>query len=480
MDIQKLIKAKYTLPILLTIVGFVYYFSMYARELTWIYTTSDSTDWLTQLRWWIVPHAFGKPLFVTLIHAVSYVPFGTDIDKVTIFLAVIPGAITIGITYLITLKLTSNQVKSVVAALVVLGAVTFTSQTTVPEQYAFMNMLLAIAIYFYVGDKKKSCAITLGLLTATHIMGLVITSLLTIALFATKKTEGWKLSAILYLVFGIVPYSLILVLMSRDNPNLLAGDLSVITVFEYLLGNPALGSQLALIMLPERLLQAVGLATLSFGLAIIPIFKAKGLRKDILLFFMLIIAFTGWAYLTNMFLSAWKYAILSISIIAVLAAIGLNNMSRKHTLIVAICAITLITTNFISFNSNQIAKERHLAVDYINFIEQLPDGSGVIVPRGGAYGFGVFYLMSKGKDIVPICMGGEIPNESYQDYLAWIRQTHDISGSNHEELATNLINKGYDVYFPTINPSPELLEGMELELVEPNNTIYKVISFNDR
>lgn len=476
MDIQKLIKAKYTLPILLTIIGFVYYFSMYARELTWIYTTSDSTDWLTQLRWWIVPQAYGKPLFISLIHLVSYIPFGTDVDKITIFLVIIPAAITVGLVYLSTYKLTSSQVKSTAASLVLLGAVVCTSQAAVVEQYAMVSMFITLALYFYIGGKKKSCAIALGLLTATHIIGLVITVMLVITLHVMKKKREWASTIPLYILFGIAPYSLILIMMASDAPKLIAGDLSVITIFEYLLGNPAQGSQLALILLPKRLMEAIGLATLSLGFAIVPIFKSmKAIRTELVLFLSLIIVFCSWFYITSMFHSVWKYVAILVPSMCILAGVGLTRMTQKHTVLIISCAILLIITNAIFFNTNTITKqEKPMAQDFIEFLQNMEDGDGIIIPGGGAYGFATFYTMSKGKDIVPIIVANldkAEQIEQYQDYLQWMDRTYGLTGNNYLDLAQAMMDKGHNVYFVTPKPLWMFTEGLELSPYNeiPNN-----------
>lgn len=479
MLVKKIIDNRLTIALLIAGIAFGYYFMLYSREFTWIYTSGDAGDWLTQLRWWIVPHAFGKPLFISLIHAVSFIPFGTDIDKITIFLSVIPGAITVGLTYLIAFHFTKEKLVSVIASLVILGAVIFTTQASIIEQYAFMGMLFAASYYFYITKHKVWCGIFSGLLAATHMVGIIFFAILLAREY--NKIREWIKPSIMFFIFGIVPYIIIPIMMALDTPKIIAGSLSLQSIIEYMFGNPTSSISLAIVEFPKRIAQALGIVTISLGLAIIPLFKLKGkLDGKTLTFTLALIVFCSWFYMTNLFPSTWKFIAFILPAVCGLIAIGLTNMPKKEVIVIGLCAIALIIANGFVYNSNTLAKQDPLATQYSSFLQELPDGDGVLISRGGAYAFGLMYELSKGKDLVPIALSfynedvreKEEEKQSYKDYLVWAKEEYGIEGNNCVEVTQYILSTGNNVYFP--NPQEYWFNTFEMTLIEPNNEIYQV------
>lgn len=473
MRTANIINHKAFLPTILGLFAGVYYYALYSRIFTWIYTTGDAGDWLTQLRWWMVPHAFGKPLYILGIKVTGLVPFGTDIDKITIGLSVIPAAITVAVAYLIALELTKDRLKSTAAALVVLGAGIFLSQATVVEQYTFTAMFIALAYLNYIRGNKKLTLLYLGLTTATHIFGGVL--LVLWAVVEWRNWRGWLKVSWVYVLSGILPYALILGLMAADTPRLMAGGLSWGT-FDTYLSNPTSTAALALVAAPTRLFGNVfPILVSSLGLAIIPLFKVKKSKYTTIA--LITIGFAVWFYVTNLFPSTYKYVAMVIPLVAGMVALGLMNMKRVHTFIVIASAVVLIFANSILLNTNKLAQVDPQASEYIESLMSLPDGSGVIVPRGGAWGFGLFYVISMDKDLVPIAMHTNPPTLSYFDYLEWVQNEYGVEGSNALELTQNMMIAGRNVYFAK-PPQAIWLDAFILGEAQVQNFLWQVTEVN--
>lgn len=483
MDIQRLARNKYAIAAALAIGALLYYLALYSREFTWIYTSGDAGDWLTQLRWWMVPHTFGKPLYISLIHLVSYLPFGSDVAKITIFLSVIPGAITVGMTYLIAFKLTESRLRSIVVALVILGAVIVTTQASVLEQYAFMGMLFSISYYFYISGRKKLTMLFLGLLTATHVIGLVLC--LFFVAREKKEIKSWIKPLIVYSIVGFGPYLLILGMMATDTPKFIAGSLSIPSLVEYMIGNSTTGVNLAIIAFPERIITATIILLTSTGLAIVPAFRSKSeMSNKLWTLTMVIVLFTLWFYMTNLFPSTWKYVAVTFPAFCALAAVGMKKMNKRTIYAIGACALILIGMNGVFFNSSLLAEEKPLATEYSSFLETTPEGSAVLTPRGGPYGFGLIYAMSKGTNIIPVMLSPEYTEESaegsyseaekqsYMDYIAWSAKVYKTKGEDCQGIIENILKDGQEVYFP--NPSDYWFTVFEMSLFELDNKIYLV------
>lgn len=451
------------IPVGLFVFALSYYYLLSSKILTWVYTSGDAGDWLVLTNWWHVPHQWGKPLVVLYVRFLSLFP-GDDVIKTTVALAVIPGAIVVVFTYLIAKHLTNKIGLSLIAAAVLLGAAIFTTQATVLEQYTFTAMFLTIAFYFHVKENKALTMLFLGLTTATHIAGLPITFLWLAC--NLREWRAWAKVLPIYIVSGILPYGLILYLMANpDIPKLVSGGLSWQSINSYL-GNTASGVNLALVEAPRRLLHAAKIYVITLGLAIIPM--VKGLRSPgkfdkLARLAVVVICFIVWFYITNLFPSVWKWSTLVLPIAAVFVAIGLDKLPRWHYFVIGLGAIALIITNGLLMNTDRLAREDPQATEYLEALERLPDGSCVVIPRGGQYGFTLFYAMSEGTQLIPLAQANpftgmgratftwqreEQPfDQSYADYLAWLDRTYGIKGENMYDIVQYALDNGYAVYY---------------------------------
>lgn len=430
-----------------------YYYLLSSKIFTWVYTSGDAGDWLSLLHWWYIPHTFGKPLIILLSRFVGLFP-GDDVIKLTVALAVIPAAVTVTLVYFIVKHLTGSAHLGVIASLVLLGATVFTTQATVLEQYAFTAMFVTAAFYAHVKDRKGWTLAFLGLTTATHVIGVPF-----LIIWIVANRHEWKeylrLSYI-YILTGILPYGLLLVMMADPGiPKLVAGGLSMESILDYCFGNRTLYGSLAIVEAPYRLLEMGAIMLVTFGVAFVPF--VKGLKPWDARTKVIIgtAGFVAWFWLTTLFPSVWKWMAFVIPIMTVCVAIGLTKLPKWHTVLVVVCALSLVGVNAVHMNTNTLAHEEPLAVETYERLRTLPDGAAVLSSRGGAYGFTLFYVISEGKDLIPLMQAnpytmteeGQGLSQSYMDYLDWLEQEYGIVGDDMFEIVQYALDNGYEVYY---------------------------------
>ncbi len=462
-------KTEKLLPLIIFAISGGYYWALSSKIFTWLYTSGDAGDWLVLSNWWHVPHQWGKPLIVLYIRFISLFP-GDDVIKLTVALAVIPGAIITALVFVIAKRVTGKTTLGLVASAVLLGATIFTTQATVLEQYIFTAMFLTFAFYFQIRGQRKMTMLFLGLTTATHIVGLPITFLWIVCTY--KEWREWAKVIPIYIVSGILPYSLILGMMANpDIPKLVSGGLSWQSLNGYL-GNTASGVNLALVEAPRRLSQLIPIYLITLGLALVPLFKGLSKLDKLGRISIAVMAFIVWFYMTNLFPSVWKWSSLWLPIAAVWVAIGLTKLPNWHTIVIGIGAIALIITNGFVMNTDKLAHEDPQATEYLSALYELPENSCVVIPRGGQYGFTLFYAMSEGQSIIPLAQGNPFTgmgkstltlkddetgyDQSYADYLAWVNREYGIEGEDMYEIVQYALDNGYNVYYG--QPMTELWE----------------------
>jgi len=430
-----------------------YYYALSSKIFTWIYTSGDAGDWLVQTNWWMVPQCFGKPVYITLIHLSNYVPIADDAFRITFLLSVIPAATMVSLTYLIAKQMTQSTKLGITAALIVLGANIILSQATVLEQYTLVGAMFLATYYFYITEHKKLTMLFLGLTTASHIVGAIFAVLL--LLIEWRKRRSWTNALPVFVLTGVLPYTLILWLIADpETPKLLAGNLSWETLNSWG-GNSTSTAALALIEAPSRFRDGFLVSITALGLAWIPVWK--GFAKpwdDKMKFLIAVFGFTAWFYVTNLFPSVWKFLTPTLPLVACVAVLGLKKLPDWHYRAVTIGAIALVVINGFMFNTNKLAHADPQATTYLQALEELPDGSCLITPRGGAYGFSIFYEMSEGKELIPLALSSpelwhDKQDSSYVDYTEWLDRKYNIEGNNIYDLTTDAMAKGHPVYFAT-------------------------------
>ncbi len=437
------------IPFIIFAASFIYYSILSSKVYTWLFASGDSGDWLAASNWWIVPQPYGSPLYISLGHFLDL--FGGDlVVKMTILLSCLPAAITIMLVYLIVKHLTQKTNLAIISSIILLGASIFLTQATVLEQYSLAVMFVTLAYYFYLKDRKKLVALSLGLGSANHILVIPI-ALLWLAL-ERKQWKVWRKTLPVYIISGLLPYCLIIWLMVSDAPRLLAGGLSLQAINSYL-GSTSVMGTLSILALPERALDFAALIIMSFGLAVIPVWlafrKPWAAHTKLLI---ITIAFPIWYYFTCIDPTTWTFMAYACPFIAIATGIGLNKLSKlgnKRVIVaVASCAVMLVAYNSTFLNANILAAREPKAMNYYNEIQSMPDGSAVIIWRGGFEFMSLCYAMSEGKDLIPIfCTDWNYEDDAlYQYYLEWVNSYYDLEGSNTQLLAINALDKGIPVY----------------------------------
>lgn len=463
--------------LLIGVVALIYYSLLCAKEWSWMFVSGDSGDWLAASSIWLVPQPYGSPLYILLGHFINLLPVDLVLGM-TIGLSVIPASITVAITYLIVKKLFNVRL-AIISSLVLLSSAIFLSQATILEEYAIATMFLTLAVYFYVSDKKKLTLLMLGLAGAIHIIAIAIAFLWLVLEF--KNIKQWYKNFWIYFLVGIVPYGLILLLMYLPTPRLIAGDLSLGNLNSYLGSSGTIGS-LSIYEAPKRILSFIQIVSISLSLGIVPFVLAfKKPWNNYTRIMIVTIVFCMWLYITNIDPSTWTFMCFAMPMMCIMIAIGLNKvkLQNEHIALVSMFAIMLIIINSFSLNANLLTQEYSQATKYEQAVKELPDNSCIVLSSGGQYGLGLIYIMSQGKDVIPIYYCGDnYENDArYQSYVNYMDSKYNIRGSNTLEQVQDAIKQGKEVYMLNTMLRPEWKDSFNLVEID-NDFFSKVTSTN--
>ena len=417
------------MPLVLFLVAVLYYAALCAKEYTWVFISSDSGDWLAASNWWLVPQPYGSPLYIMLGHFLNAFP-GDLAIKMTIALSVIPSAVTVLLVYLITYKLTSSRSIALVAPCVLLGSAVFLTQSTVLEEYALATMFLTLGFWCYLGKRTYLTAISWGLGASIHVF--VLGATLFWLLVEWRRYLKPFLLATTPIVAGF--YGFILLLMYLDTPRLFAGGLSYFSLQQYLTTTAgAILGQLSIFEAPKRLLLTIQILLMSFGLAVIPF--AKGVSKPITrstLVMIGIVMWTLWYQVTSLDPAAWTFITYASPFIAIIVGVGLARLSASHANYIIAGALALIIVNASLLNADLLTREKPLARTYAEALWELPDSS-IVLTSAGSYSMGLYYVMSEGKDLIPLTYP-YLDDWEFRDYATWLQQKHSIDAVNSGTL----------------------------------------------
>ncbi len=444
-----------------------YYYLLSAKEWTWLYVSGDSGDWMQFTNWWITPQPFGSPLFISVIRGLGLLFPDTDAYRMLVFsVAIVPGAILVVLTYLIGLELTKSHRLGIVSAIVLLGMSIVLTQATILEQYMFTAVFVAGAFLAHAKNKPVWAVVLLGLGAASHVI-VVIIAILWLAI----ERRYYRLAP-LFILIGVLPYTLVLLLMATDHPPLLAGNLSWSGLNLYL-GNTYLVGNLSLVSIPKRLLDVAAVVATMLGFGCYPLIV--GLAKPRSAGSKIALAAIGciiWFWFSNTFFSTFKYVVIAAPIIAGYVVVGLTRLPRWQTLVVVIGAVILVATNSIAFNAEKLAKQEPVAINLYRALVALPDGTAILTPRGGSYGFVLFYALSEGHDLTPLLMkkstlnreGKYVTDQGYLDYLRWFKREYpEYESDDSFTLAREALEKGNSVYFLSLFDEEAMGDALETE-----------------
>lgn len=432
------------LPWFVLITSFLFYLVLCSKQWTWLFVSGDSGDWLAASVAWMNAQTYGSPLYILLGRGISLMPGSLPLNM-TILLSVVPAAFTVLFVYLIVLKVTSKQAIALVSSLVLLGSTILLTQSTVLEEYAISVMCLTSAYWFYINDKRKLTALFLGLGTAIHIFFVPIMFFWLLCDRRWKYWCGWPVWV--YIASGILPYTLILILMAADTPKFLAGYLSWESLVNYwTMTSRAIIGQLSLFEAPERLWLFVRLISMSFGLALLPIIVAvrKPVTRNVLVLISISL-FTFWYFITCLDVNAWTFMSFATPSLVILCGIGLSRVKQWHTVVVTSSAIMLIITNSIFLNANVLVKQTPEATSYETELKALPQGS-VVVVTPGVYSMGLFYVINQGNELIPLVYP-YLDKWAFKDYGVYLERKYGVSWSDTLEGVKKSLEEGKQVYF---------------------------------
>jgi 4-amino-4-deoxy-L-arabinose transferase-like glycosyltransferase len=197
----------------LTLSAGLLYFLTAARDIV----VGDTGEFVTAAIVRGVPHAPGYPLFAILGHLFSFLPITPMPFRVNL-LAVVCGAVTTGLVYFTSLRLTNNIVASTVAAAALALSPLFWTWSLVAEVFPLSNLLAATLLFLLVKWQQHPGRVKL-LVAAAFVTGLALSNQQTIVLLAPSvlfilwrqrslllSRPGVIVACILAIVLGLLPY----------------------------------------------------------------------------------------------------------------------------------------------------------------------------------------------------------------------------------------------------------------------------------
>src|SRR5438309_8677292 len=192
----------------------ILYFLTAARDIV----VGDSPELIMAAVTLGVAHAPGYPLFTILGHLFSLLPVGSIPFRVNL-LSVVCDALTIGVVYFSTFRLTRSQLAAAFAALLLAVDPIFWEWSLAAEVFPLNNLLAAVLILLLVAwhqHPERSAS----LIAAFFVAGLALTNHQTIVLLAPAFCFVlWKRRSILFaqprllaagiaaFVVGLIPYA---------------------------------------------------------------------------------------------------------------------------------------------------------------------------------------------------------------------------------------------------------------------------------
>lgn len=461
-----------------TLIAYGYYGLLAAKSFTWALAGGNAGDWLQFLHWWAVPQPMGSPLFASYIRLLGWLrdsltPGVGDIELVSLFVCVIPGAIAVGLTYLIGKKWTGRTDLGLLASGVCLAA-NFMLQSTIVEQFGMVAMWSAAAFLAYLHNRWGWTALLLGLGLATHSSF----APLAIVWLLVEHKQWRRLVKVmpLYVIFGILPYALTLWEMTLETPKMISGYLSWQTLSSYLggLGGVGAAGSMAASEAPQKALEVGAMLVTAFGLAWIPLALAarQGWRErnQPVILAVATLVMCLWLWFTHLLPDGQLWMPMAVPVVAGLVALGLSRMAGWHRYVVAAGAIILIVANGIWLNADRLTRQDPEAEALYQTLQALPDNAVVVTPRGGSYGFAVMYVMSTGKRLAPVIADevelidrgiidgppgrdGKprkmVQDQGYLDSVEWLNRHHpEIVGQGNRttDIVTTALERGREVY----------------------------------
>lgn len=384
--------------------------------MTWINTDSDGAHYILSAKYMQVAHNMSQPLFLLLGRLFLYLPLGTEAWRMGLISVLATTGCTVLIYKVIRWHLADNpRVKfyALTASLIYGGSALVISQSTIIETYALATMLSVWAYYMSLQKRWLFTSILLGVGLAVH-SGL--TAFCWIVLFiANKEMRHWKwvlttgsfLSFYLYIpIVGLLGNSLsmwgneTLEGFTKNN----AGTMMM------------LAGGLAILDLPKRILNTIGILGVSLGLGFIIIIwhyiRLKTLRNSLLWLMLIPILYYG----ANLAPETYVYLLPAIAYGAIVVGIGVSKLHIRWGYAVLFVALALMAFNANYFDIGRTLDPNLSAQRFYD--EELPKIKDGEIYLGGGWTWAIVYLYNKeeNRNIIPICTD-ILPS---QEYLAMV------------------------------------------------------------
>jgi hypothetical protein len=314
-------------------------------------------------------------------------------------------------------------------------------------------MFLTAAFYFYVADKRKLTIVMLGLGAATHVVVMVIAVLWLVSEVLSGRGKVWLRYVPLFVICGVLPYALTIWELNNTDPQFIAGGPVSMSVINNYLGSTGVVGTLAVTSLPDRLWHFAGFIIVSLGVALVPMVVGMKQKQTMKGWWLAIIAlgFVSWYYLTCLDPTTWHYLPWVMPFAAIMAGVGIGKMTWMYTArLVAVGAGCLVLANAVFLNAGIETARNPQAQIFYSDVMAIPDGSAVVINRGGGEGLGFQYALASGKQLIPIYLqyDDNLDTPLYRNYAVWMAKKYgmiDAVNGSRANIA-EAESKGIPVY----------------------------------
>ena len=259
--------------------------------MTWVNTDSDGPHYILSAKYFQVAHNMSQPLFLLLGRLFLFLPFGTEAWRMGLISVLATTGCAVLIYMVVRYHLMGNpkaRIYALIASLIYGGSALVISQSTIIETYALATLMSVWAYYMSIKKRWLLTSILLGIGLAVH-PGL--TAFCWLVLFvANKGMRHWKWVLVtgsfllFYLYIPLVGlFGESLSMWGNETPEGFAGN----NVGMMLM----LAGGLAMLDLPKRILDTLGILGVSLGLGIVIVvwyyIRLKKI-KNVLLWLMLL------------------------------------------------------------------------------------------------------------------------------------------------------------------------------------------------
>ncbi len=367
--------------------------------LSWMQVNSDVGANILAAKYFYPEHGSGEPLNVILGHLFLYIPIGSDSWRMGLMstLSTLGAMVFVYLTVYELLKANSKKrLYAIAASLVFAGAMLVVSQSGIVQLYALITLLSLGAFYFTVKKKWVLAAIMIGIGLAVHHL-ILITWL--VLLVSHKELRHWKpiiVSLSFLTLYAYQPITKYIVGAPDNwvNTSLVDFFRSNLSTVNMLVGT------LSIYDLPARLMNTLGVVTISLGLGVVAliwwIWKTKQWKHELLWLFILPIVYV----ITDLVPDVTKYSEPAIGFGAIIVGLGLAKLNMKWVLATTTVAIALLGFNVWYFDiGNTLDRNLSAQKFYDEELVKIPDGDIFMTNSAWQWQLALLYNREK-KSIV--------------------------------------------------------------------------------